>query len=410
MIVDPGADFRACSKSQGLAVNMPSDEVKLRPMKCHHFSNKHCLSCDLLSHTYLSSIQLKEQALSRLFADHIDRIKTSVTCEMGTEGSRNKAKLAVASIHGKIEFGFYDNHMQFKKLEDCPLHTPAINSVLVIIKACINKHNIIPYHLFTKKGELKYLLITYSESTNELLLRFVLRSTESLPSLKKLTADIIMLNPAIKVVTANIQGKHQAILEGEEEFVLTENDCIAHRFDQYVLFQGPRSFFQTNTKMALKLYQQFQNELSVLPVHSFLDLYCGVGAFSFFAGKYCSQVTGIEISDAAIFYANKAREIIQSHFNVNFSAMDVEAYLHHQQSTYDAIMVNPPRRGLNDSIITHLLRLAPSYLFYSSCNAKTLHRDLLKLEAQYQIQSLQIFDMFPFTSHFETLAVLSKKN
>ena len=72
-------------------------------------------------------------------------------------------------------------------------------------------------------------------------------------------------------------------------------------------------------------------------------------------------------------------------------------------------MVNPPRRGLNDLIIRQLMRLAPGYLFYSSCNAQTLHRDILHLEEQYQIQSLQIFDMFPFTSHFETLAVLSLK-
>ena len=380
------------------------------PMKCHHFLHKHCLSCDLLSRDYLSSITSKEQILSRLFPEHADKIKPSVICENGTEGTRNKAKLAVAMIMGEIEFGFYDNHMQFKKLEDCPIHAPAINAVLVIIKNQLNAYNIIPYDLSSKKGELKYLLITYSESTNELLIRFVLRSKESLHQLKKITINLIALNSAIKVITANIQSKHQAILEGDEEIVLTDNDCITHHFDSYFLFQGPRSFFQTNSAMALQLYRQFQNELSALPVHSFLDLYCGVGAFSFFAAKYCSKVVGIEISDAAIFYANKARDKNNS-VDTTFLAMDVDAYLKDQPSIYfDAIMINPPRRGLNDSIIMHLKQLAPAYLFYSSCNAETLHRDLSKLEAQYHILSLQIFDMFPFTSHFETLVVLSKKN
>ena len=378
------------------------------PMKCHYFLQKHCLSCDLLSHDYLSSITSKEQKLSHLFPEYVAKMKPSVICESGTEGTRNKAKLAVAFIHGEIEFGFYDHNMQFKKLEHCPLHAPAINDVLIVLKKQLSVHKIIPYDLVLKKGELKYLLITYSESANELLLRFVLRSKESLSKLKKLTVDLVTHNPVIKVVTANIQPTHQAILEGDEEIVLTEHDCITHHFDQYSLFQGPRSFFQTNSAMALQLYRQFQKELSVLSVHSFLDLYCGVGAFSFFAEKYCANVVGIEISDAAIFYANKAREKNNS-IGVNFSAMDVELFLINQQTaSFDVMMVNPPRRGLNDSIIAHLMRLSPAYLFYSSCNAETLHRDIIQLETQYQLQSLQIFDMFPFTSHFETLAILKR--
>jgi 23S rRNA (uracil747-C5)-methyltransferase len=379
------------------------------PMKCQNFLQKHCLSCDLLSHEYLSSMAIKEQKLSSLFPEHIDKIKSPVVCQQGTEGTRNKAKLAVALIQGEIEFGFYDNKMQFKKLEDCPLHALAINEILVVLKNQLNTHKIVPYDLFSKKGELKYVLITYSESANELLIRFILRSKESLHRLKKLTADLMALHPVIKVVTANIQNKHQAILEGDEEIVLTENDCIAHHFDQYSLFQGPRSFFQTNSAMALELYRQFQKELSVLSVDSFLDLYCGVGAFSFFAEKHCSKVVGVEISDAAILYANKAREVNES-IGIHFSAMDVEVFLKNQQSTcFDAVMVNPPRRGLNESIIASLMRLAPAYLFYSSCNAETLRRDIASLDAQYQVQSLQIFDMFPFTGHYETLAVLSRK-
>lgn len=385
-----------------------SFNARILTMKCGHFLKKHCLSCDLLSHDYSSSILEKEQTLSHLFPTNLHNIKPSIICEEGIGGSRNKAKLAVALINGEIEFGFYENNMQFKKLEDCPLHASAINSALDILKNQINIHKIIPYDLFSKKGELKYLLITYSESSNELLVRFILRSKESLHRLKKLTANLLILAPITKVVTANIQNTHQAILEGDEEIVLTENDFIIHHFNHYSLLQGPRSFFQTNSAIALKLYRQFQNELTTLHIHSLLDLYCGVGAFSFFAEKYCAKVTGVEISDAAIFYANKAREINKS-VNTHFIAMDVEVFLQNQPDYFDAIMVNPPRRGLNSMIISHLMRLAPEYLFYSSCNAETLQRDILRLQSKYQIQSLQIFDMFPFTKHFETLAVLVKK-
>lgn len=377
-------------------------------MKCHHFIQKHCLSCDLLAEDYVSTIASKEQKLRALFPESQDKIKASVLNDLGVAGSRNKAKLAVASVNGHIEFGFYDQFIQFKKLEDCPLHASSINETLVAIKDQLNFYDIEPYDVKLKKGELKYLLITYSESTNALLIRFVLRSKESLPLFRSLTASLISLYSQVKVVTANIQSKHQAILEGDEEIVLTKNDHIAHHFGDYTLFQGPRSFFQTNTQMALKLYQQLQTELSQLSIQSFLDLYCGVGAFSFFAEKHASQVMGVEISDAAISYANMARENNNSH--IHFAAMDVEVYLKNlQEAHYDAVMVNPPRRGLNETIISSLINLAPEYLFYSSCNAETLHRDCLQLQSHYQIQSLQIFDMFPFTSHFETLAVLVRK-
>lgn len=377
-------------------------------MKCHHFLQKHCLSCDLLSLDYSSSILKKEQTLLHLFPQDIDKLKASVVCEHRAEGSRNKAKLAVTLVNGEIEFGFYENNMQFKKLEDCPLHAPAINAVLPVLKKQLSAYDIVPYDVLLKKGELKYLLITYSKHVNELLLRFVLRSKESIHRLKKLTQDLVSHHSMIKVVTANIQCTHQAILEGDEEIILTDHDCITHRFDEYFIFQGSRSFFQTNSEIALQLYRQFQKQLSDLSIHSFLDLYCGVGAFSFFAGKHCVNVVGVEISDAAIFYANKAREKNNS-AATHFLAMDVEAFLKDQQSgAFDAVMVNPPRRGLNDSIVNHLIRLAPRYLFYSSCNAETLKRDILLLEKQYQIQSLQMFDMFPFTHHFETLAVLTR--
>lgn len=378
-------------------------------MKCHYYLQKHCMSCDLLSGDYASSIASKEQRLSQLFPEYLDKIKASVICQRAEE-TRNKAKLAVALINGQIQFGFYDQHKQFKELENCPLHASEINALLRIVKEQLNAYKIPPYDVALKKGELKYILVTYSESANELLLRFVLRSTESVSRLRKLTSDVLALNPIVKVVTANIQPVHQAVLEGDQEIVLTETDCIVHHFDQYSLFQGPRSFFQTHSEMALKLYQTFQDELSQLSIHSFLDLYCGVGAFSFFAAKHCSKVVGVEISDAAIFYANEAREK-NNGLNIEFLAMDAEVFLQNQQkSHFDAIMVNPPRRGLNDSIIAHLIQLAPTHLFYSSCNVETLHRDITQLNQHYQLQSLQIFDMFPFTSHFETLAVLAKRS
>lgn len=379
-------------------------------MKCHHYIKKHCLSCDLLSLEYASSIQYKEAMLAHYFPEHTSKIKPTVMTEVNQQqGSRNKAKLAVVFNNDEIQFGFYDSAQQFKILEDCPLHAEPINQLLLDLKQALNQFDIKPYHLPTQSGELKFVIITYSESTNEILLRFVLRSTTSLNRLKSLTHAILQKQSRVKVVTANIQSKHQAILEGDEEIVLTPDDAIAHQFGDITLFQGPRSFFQTNSAMALKLYQHFQTELNALPVESLLDLYCGVGAFSYFSNKHCRKVVGVEISEAAITYAKRAQAMNDAK-GIEFMAMDVEVCLKSLQAKkFDAFLVNPPRRGLNQSIINDILRLSPEYLFYSSCHIASLHRDYLHLEPQYEIASLQLFDMFPMTSHFETLMVLKKR-
>jgi 23S rRNA (uracil747-C5)-methyltransferase len=377
-------------------------------MKCHDFLLKNCLSCDLLSLTYASAVKVKEDQLNSLFPEYLAVVKDVVVCTDGTEETRNKAKLAVSLRDGDIEFGFYENAIQFKKLENCPLHARPINESLTIIKNLLVAHNIIPYDLISKKGELKYVLITYSLSSNELLIRFVIRSKESLDRLKKMSINLIQMNPIISVVTANIQPIHQAILEGEEEIILTEKDYITHSFDHQFLFQGARSFFQTNSKMALHLYQAFEKELKRFKVSSLLDLYCGVGAFSFYAQRTCKRVVGIEISKEAIKYANLAK-VKNECSHLDFFALDAEEFLNKNSEHFDAIVVNPPRRGLNQQIINQLIHLSPEYIFYSSCNVETLERDWQSLKNHYLITSLQIFDMFPYTHHFETLMILSKQ-
>lgn len=377
-------------------------------MLCENFKQKHCLSCNLLDLSYPETILLKEKKLLSLFPEFDGEFKSSIACEKGATGSRNKAKLAVVKIKGEIEFGFYSHDKVFKKLENCPVHAPLLNEILVEIKPLLKEFNIVPYDIYEKKGELKYILSTYSESTQEILIRFVLRSKESFERMKKLSQKLQEKNSHVRVVTVNIQPEHKAILEGDEEIILTEKTSISHKFNNVILLQGARSFFQTNSYMAQKLYENLQNELKSRKVNSLLDLYCGVGAFSFFASKYVEQIVGIEISKEAIDFANQAKKINKLN-SVEFHASDVKDFLKaHPETSFEAIIVNPPRRGLDLEITNQLLKLNPQTIFYSSCNALTMQRDIENLKSSYKLVSLQLFDMFAFVDHFETFAVLEK--
>lgn len=363
----------------------------------------------MLDKSYADTLRLKEHELQTLFPQHLAQIKPTIALPGDATGSRNKAKLAVFSDNNQITFGYYQQDGSTRELENCPLHAEGLNALLPHIRDILNRHKIIPYSFTSKSGELKYLLISASGEGNdaEFLLRFVLRSKESLHRLRKATTEMLALSSSIKVITANIQPIHQAIIEGEEEIVLNDNSVIIHSFDEFKLALGARSFFQVTPFIAKALYNSVANAIALDSPASLIDLYCGVGAFSFYASRYCSDITGVEISKEAIDCARQSTNLNQT--NVNFVAMDVEEYLKTSDKKFDAVLVNPPRRGLNSSIINMIKTISPKFIYYSSCNAKTLSRDFAEMQDLYEIKSLQIFDMFPYTSHYETLMCLVKK-
>lgn len=378
-------------------------------MKCTYFLQSECRSCNLLDKSYSDTLHEKEKALKKFFVEYpAVLLKSSVGLEK-IEESRSKAKFAVFSKNEELTFGFTNSDGTHQELESCILHAEGINAILPTIKTLLSKYQIAPYDLKTKKGELKYLLITKSaEAGNSLfLLRFVLRSKEALDRLKKLSAELIEGSSCVKVVTANIQPVHQAIIEGEEEIILSNDSLIIHQFDEFQLALGARSFFQVTPEIAKRLYGAVADCIRRDNPKSLIDLYCGVGAFSFYASRWCEDVTGVEISKEAIESAKTSVKLNMS--NIQFHADDVEAYLLRNQKKFDAVIVNPPRRGLNAVIIDRLLALEPEFIYYSSCNAETMARDFQLLKNHYEIGSMQIFDMFPYTAHFETLMCLTKK-
>lgn len=379
-------------------------------MDCHWFNTSHCRSCELLDRSYADTILLKEKKLVELFSGHNLFLKKTVGLNNKIENSRNKAKLAVFGDDSGIQFGFYDGQLNFKKLEECPLHMEGLNELLPVLKTKLMEYKITPYSLTEKKGELKYVILSKSQSHNDLLVRFVLRSKESLDRLKKMAAVLVSEFPFIKVVTANLQPEHKAVMEGDEEIVLTTEDKILHQFDDVYLTLGPRSFFQVTPEIAGKLYASAGHVIEEYKVKSFLDLFCGVGAFSYFAAKTCPDVLGVELSREAIVCAQSSQELNKVSGNISFEALDVEAFLKTLDKKFEAVLVNPPRRGLNKSIIKDILAQKPKLIIYSSCNAETLSRDFSDMNHEYEIASTQLFDMFPYTEHFETLMIMLRRD
>jgi 23S rRNA (uracil747-C5)-methyltransferase len=373
---------------------------------CSYFNHEICRSCDKIETSYQTQLVEKSEYLIRLLGEET-RIKLLATVSSCEIEFRNKAKFSVTGtlkepiigLTGELDLD------RGREILNCPIHHPRINQVVLGLKDFIQQAQLIPYQIKSKSGELKGVIIYYSPESDEMYVRFVLRSKEALDRIKKFHSQWILKSPFITCLSANIQPIPHALLEGEEEVFFTQKNYINHQLDSIQMSLHPQGFVQTNQNVAKKLYTTATSWAKDLKIRNFLELFSGQGAFSFFIQSQVENALGIEINPDAAARANETAKTLDFK-HLSFIASDATSIKKDLLSFKpDLLLVNPPRRGLSEA--THLiLDLLPPYLIYSSCDAKTLAFDLKKLSHQYVIDKIQIFDMFPHTSHFETLVLL----
>ncbi len=288
----------------------------------------------------------------------------------------------------------------------CPLYSKDMQEVLSFVESWIKTAGISPYRIDKKKGELKFVLLNKSEATQELMLRFVLKSDKAIAQIREYLPLIVEKFPLITVVSVNIQPVHMAIIEGAEEIFLTQKQQLKEYFNQVPLYIRPRTFFQTNPHVASQLYLQAKRWTKEVKADTLWDLFCGVGGFGLHCADTETALTGIEIAQEAIGCARASAEELGIK-DIRFQALDSASFAQKGNHSPQLIIVNPPRRGLEESLCQTLQEIAPHYLLYSSCNAKTLAEDLQRIKG-YRIQKVQLFDMFAHTAHYEVLVLLKR--
>lgn len=385
---------------------------------CHHFDQKTCLSCQWLNKSYDSQVEEKLANLKRLISPFVLQ-KTEIFPPLVSSISafRNKAKMVVSGSVEKPILGILrdqNDPQSAVDLTDCLLYPKEFIELFPILKDFIARAGLVPYNVAKKKGELKYILLTQSLWNKAVMVRFVLRSEQKLPLIEREFAAFEAKLPPNSVVSLNIQPQHAAILEGEKEIFLTERRVLAENFNAIPLFIRPQGFFQTNPKVASELYRTAQNWITSLPITRIWDLFCGVGGF----GLHCAtelqarnpdvSLTGIEISASAIASASQSAKELGLK-NVQFASLDSVSFALNEKDKFpDLVIVNPPRRGIGKELADYLNELGSPYLIYSSCNAETMVKDFASL-THYQLEKVQLFDMFPHTSHYEVLTFLVHK-
>ena len=325
---------------------------------------------------------------------------------------RNKAQFPVGrNKEGKIVTGFYAGRTHnIIENRDCALGVAENKEVLDRVIAHMEKYGIEPYNEATGKGLVRHVLIRYGYFTKEVMVCLILNGNK-IPKEELLVKSLCEI-PGMTSITINVNKKHSNVILGEEIRLLWGQEYITDRIGDISYQISPLSFYQVNPMQTQKLYAKALEYADLHGQETVWDLYCGIGTISLFLAQKAKFVRGVEIVPAAIenakenaklnglenteFFVGKAEEVLPREYKKNGVYADV-------------IVVDPPRKGCDETLLETMIEMNPERIVYVSCDSATLARDLKYLcERGYELRKVCPVDQFGMTVHVESIVLLSK--
>ena len=376
---------------------------------------KRCGGCDLRHIKYEETLRMKQNAVQSLVNKTLENeVKVEETLGMENPYNyRNKAQYPVGlDKEGKPIIGVFANRThEIIPIKECLIQNKKSENLAKFVLEFIKKNNISVYNEKTTKGLVRHIVTKIGIKTNEIMCIIVING-RNIPKEKELVSEILKAFPEVKTIVKNINTKNTNVIMGKENINLYGDGYIKDKLGDFVFKISPLSFYQVNPIQAEKLYNIAVKGAEISKDDVVFDLYCGIGTISLFMAKYAKKVYGIEIVEDAIKDA-KENSKLNNIKNSEFIAGDVEIVLddliNKKKIIPDIIMVDPPRKGLDNKSINNILKISPKKVVYVSCNPATLVRDLKSLEEKYEIKTIKPVDMFPFSKHIECVSVICLK-
>jgi len=263
------------------------------------------------------------------------------------------------------------------------------------------------YNIKTHEGWIRNLLVR-SSTTGELMVNMVI-AYEDKEHRIALLDQLLQSFPEITTLLYTINGKRNDSLHDQEPIVYHGKGYIIEKLEELSFKISPKSFFQTNTKQAEKLYGVTREFAELDGSQLVYDLYCGTGSIGLFVSKFAKKLIGVEMVADAIEDA-KENAALNGVNHASFFAGDVidicnDAFFE-THGKADVVITDPPRAGMHEKLVKKLLEIAAPTVVYVSCNPATQARDLALLSEKYQVTKIQPVDMFPHTLHIENVVQL----
>ena len=418
-----------------------------------------CGGCQLLNLDYQKQLDLKKQnvlnvinKIGKIDIDYLNKCYDGISSMSVPHRFRNKMQVPFAMRDGKVIYGFYAGRTHhIIEFDCCIAGFKGSDEILNIIKEAIEKFNISVYDENTNKGVFREVLIRCGNVSNEISLTYIINDNDYEKNLElyKTFDNYIVeecssgrhsvvqhggehLCNSYKLVTTtlNINTSNTNVLFGNKNIVLRGSGYIEDSIGDIKYHISPESFYQVNREMTKVLYDKVVEYGNFTGNENALDLYCGIGTISLYVAKYVKSVLGIEIVERAIENA-KENVKINSIANVEFVCSDATKYSHNGKNDcndeiqhcrgehcepadkYDVVIVDPPRKGLDEKVIDYIKSVDPKKIIYVSCDPATLARDINIFsngDNKYKLEKVSNVDMFPHTMHVETVALMTKTN
>ena len=429
----PGDVVKALSKRKrkGVAQGQLLEVLEESPYRCEpickHFDD--CGGCKWQHLEYSAQLEYKNKIV-------LNAIRRIAGCDPGKVESPVPAK-ELTFFRNKLEFTFSDKRWitlaeakddmninrggalgfhrpgAFDKvvdIDECWLQRDPSNQIRNFVKEYAVEHGLTFFNLREHKGLLRNLMIrTGMDGQLMVLLSFGEDDREAIEALlESLTKNFPQITSLFYVI--NTKGNDTILDLPLNHF--SGSAFIEEKLNDLVFRIGPKSFFQTNPGQAEVLFDLALNFADIQGESLVYDLYCGIGSISLMAAKTAGKVLGIEVVPEAIQDAeiNAKLNGIQ---NVEFIVSEVEKILDDsffsQKGKPDVIIVDPPRAGLHKNVVEAINNSKVEKVVYVSCNPSTQARDIGLMKNHYTLERIRTVDMFPYTSHIETVALLKKK-
>ncbi len=375
-----------------------------------------CGGCQLQHLSYAGQLRMKQQqvkdALTRI--GHLD---TEVLLVIGCSNPwnyRNKMQFPAASgAEGKISIGCYAaaTHSVIDT-GSCMIQKEANNEVLTTVRKWMQRYGISAYDEKTGKGLVRHVMSRVGVHSGEVM-AVLITSAYDIPHKKELIEWLTKYVPNLVSVVQNINKKPTNVVMGSKTRVLYGRPTINDSLGALNFNISAQSFFQVNSEQAEKLYNKALEYAALSGTETVVDVYCGTGTISLYLAKHAGKVYGIEIVAPAIEDAKKNAQDNNCH-NAEFilgDAADRLPQLLAEGVKPDVVVVDPPRAGCEQKVLKAIADVEPQRIVYVSCNPASLARDLAYLsERGYKAMTAQPVDMFPMTSHVETVVVVVKES
>lgn len=376
---------------------------------------RQCGGCQIQALDYPAQLKFKERKVQ----GNLERIGgfTDILLEpiIGMENPyhyRNKAQFPVGTDkNGEIVTGFYAGRTHdIIPNTRCYLGVEVNEEILQVVLEYMKKYSVSAYNETTGKGLVRHVLIRNGFTSGEVMVCIVVNG-KKLPRAEKLVDELIKIE-GMTSITLNVNEKRTNVILGEEVRLLWGTTFIQDNIGDITYRISPLSFYQVNPVQTRRLYETALEYADLKGEETVWDLYCGIGTISLFLAQKAKMVYGVEIVPQAIEDARANAElngIDNAKFYVG-KAEEVLPELYEREGIYaDVIVVDPPRKGCDEKCLETIVKMQPDRVVYVSCDSATLARDLRYLcERGYEVIKGRACDMFPMTTHVESVVLMSR--